>query len=212
MTGSSTQLTVPDNPGTPAHGRFPPPSEPDFNSGKTVTMVTSGVSGNAGGPVGFVHSRPRDTASHSRLSEIRPEAGPEEGIDERLLRELAERVRCERLRHSLQRPADPQTGGCSLRSAPAGTAFAPPPQSECRRRAGRPDTRIVHRSPGGVNAIPPSVHSPRRSNAPRRGRGPVAASPEGGARAAPMRQGRLSPPSVRCWPALRHSPPLASRP
>ena len=134
-------------------------------------MVTRGVSGNAGGSVGFVHSRPRDTASQNRLSEIRPEAGPEEGIDERLLRELAERVRCERLRHNLQRPADPQTGGCSLRSAPAGTSFAHPPQSECRRRAGRPDKRTVHRSPGGVNAIPPSVHSPRRSNAPRRSRG-----------------------------------------
>jgi hypothetical protein len=28
---------------------------------------------------------------------------PEEGVDERLLRELAERVRCERLRNNLQR-------------------------------------------------------------------------------------------------------------
>ena len=35
----------------------------------------------------------------------------------------------------------------------------------------------------------------------------MAASPGGGARAAPMRQGRLSPPSVRCS-ALRHSRPL----
>ena len=72
-----------------------------------MTIVTSGVSGNAGGFVGFVDSRPRDTASQHRLSEIRPEAGPEEGIDERLLRELAKRARCERLRYNLQRPADP---------------------------------------------------------------------------------------------------------
>jgi hypothetical protein len=44
---------------------------------------------------------------------MRPQDDLEEGTDERLLRELAERVRCERLRHNLQRSADPQTGGCS---------------------------------------------------------------------------------------------------
>ena len=69
----------------------------------------------------------RDTAAQIRLPEMRPEDDPEEGIDERLLRELAERVRCERLRHNLQRSADPLTGGCSLRPVPAGAAFAPPP-------------------------------------------------------------------------------------
>jgi hypothetical protein len=44
---------------------------------------------------------------------MRPQDDLEEGIGERLLRELAERVRCERLRHNLQQSADPQTGGCS---------------------------------------------------------------------------------------------------
>ena len=170
------------------------------------TSVTSGASGSAGRPVGLARSWRRDTASHTRPPDIRPVDGLEEGIDERLLRELAERVRCERLRHNLQWPDDPQTGGCSLGPVPAGAHFAPPPQSECRRRTGRPGNRIVHRSPGGVNAIPPAFTPPGRSNAPRRGFGPVTRSPEGGARAAPMRQGRLSPPSVRRWPALRHSP------
>lgn len=122
--------------------------------------VTRGASGTAGSPVGLARSWPRDMASHHRPSDIGPVGGLKEGIDERLLRELAERVRGERLRHNLQRPDDPQTGGCSLGRVPAGAAFAPPPQSECRRRTGRPGNRIVHRSPGGVNAIPPSVHSP----------------------------------------------------
>ena len=75
--------------------------------------VTSGASGSAGSPVGFARSWRRDTVSHNRPSDIRPVDGLEEGIDERLLRELAERARCERLRHNLQRPDDPQTGGCS---------------------------------------------------------------------------------------------------
>ena len=71
------------------------------------TSVTSRASGSAGSPVGLERSWRRDTASHNRPSGIRPVDGREEGIGERLLRELAERVRCERLRHNLQRPDDP---------------------------------------------------------------------------------------------------------
>ena len=74
-----------------------------------------------------------------RPSDMRSLDGLEEGIDERLLHEPAERVRCERLRHNLQWPDDPQTGGRSLGPVPAGAAIAPPPQSECRRRARRPE-------------------------------------------------------------------------
>jgi hypothetical protein len=94
------------------------------------TSVTDGASGSVGRPIGVAPSWPRDTTAHMRPSEMRSLDGPEEGIDERLLRELAERIRCERLRHNLQRPDDPQTGGCSLGPVPAGAAFAPPPQSE----------------------------------------------------------------------------------
>ena len=75
------------------------------------TSVTSGASGSAGRPVGLARSRPRDTAARCRPSGIRPVDGLQEGIDERLLRELAERVRCERLRHNLQRPDDPRRVG-----------------------------------------------------------------------------------------------------
>lgn len=73
------------------------------------TSVTRGVSGSAGSPVGLARSRRRDTASHNRRSDIRPVDGLDlgDGTDERLLCELAERVRCERLRHNLRRPDDP---------------------------------------------------------------------------------------------------------
>ncbi len=78
-----------------------------------TTSVTDGQVGGAGHPVSLARSLHRDTVTQIRPSEMRPQDDLEEGIDERLLRELAERVRCERLRHSLQRSADPQTGGCS---------------------------------------------------------------------------------------------------
>ena len=92
-----------------------------------TSSVTDGAAGGAGHPVSLARSPHRDTAAQIRLSEMRPQDDLEEGTDERLLRELAERVRCERLRHNFQRSADPLTGGCSLRPVPAGAAFAPPP-------------------------------------------------------------------------------------
>ena len=85
-----------------------------------TTSVTDGAAGGAGHPVSLARSPHRDTAAQIRPSEMRPQDDLEEGIDERLLRELAERVRCERLRHNLQRSADPQTGGCSLRPRTGG--------------------------------------------------------------------------------------------
>ncbi len=93
------------------------------------TSVTSEASGSAGSLVGLARSWRRDAASHNRPPDIRPVDGLEEGIDERLLRELAERVRCERLRHNLQRPDDPQTGGCSLGPVPAGVPSLLPPRA-----------------------------------------------------------------------------------
>ena len=60
--------------------------------------MTSGASGS---PAGLARSWHWDTAAQNRPSEIRPADGLREGTDEGLLRELANRVRCERLRHSL---------------------------------------------------------------------------------------------------------------
>ena len=104
------------------------------------TSVTSAASGSAGCPVGLARSWPRDTAARGRPSGIRPVDGLEEGIDEQLLRELAERVRCERFRHDLQRPDDPQAGGCSLGPVPAGAAFASPPRANVSAGPGDPLT------------------------------------------------------------------------
>jgi hypothetical protein len=75
-----------------------------------VTIVTSastgttGVAGITGSPVGLSYSQHADTAPL-----VGPAASePEDGIDERMLHELAERVRRERLRHNLRWSARPR--------------------------------------------------------------------------------------------------------
>jgi hypothetical protein len=54
------------------------------------------AAGITGSPAGFPCSQHADTAP--------PDGEPEDGIGERMLRELAERVRNERLRHNLRWP------------------------------------------------------------------------------------------------------------
>jgi hypothetical protein len=58
-----------------------------------------------GRPDGLAGSRHADQAPQDQVPDVRPDNEPEEGIDDRLLRELAERVRSERLRNDLQRSA-----------------------------------------------------------------------------------------------------------
>jgi hypothetical protein len=75
-------------------------SRGSLSDGKIVTIVTgrisarTGAAGITGSPVGLPCSQHADTA----LSD----GEPEDGIDERMLRDLAERVRNERLRHNLR--------------------------------------------------------------------------------------------------------------
>jgi hypothetical protein len=85
-------------------------SKGSLSDGKIVTIVTgrtsarigtTGAAGITGRPAGLPCSQHADTA----LPDGPPDNEPEDGIGERMLRGLAERVRNERLRHNLRWPA-----------------------------------------------------------------------------------------------------------
>jgi hypothetical protein len=83
-----------------------------LSDGKIVTIVTGTTSASTGttGVAGITGSPVSLSCQHAdTVPLVGPAASePEDGIDERMLRGLAERVRSERLRHNLRWSARPQ--------------------------------------------------------------------------------------------------------